>query len=146
MFRRHPVIAPITIAYLAAVAWVTLTPGNVGQKDTAVFWLYVHIQRYAGSSSVLAHWATYPHLEFTLNVVLFLPIGLFPVLLLGWRRWWVGLALSIASTGAIEFVQRYIPGRVSDIRDVASNSLGGAIGVVIGIGFALAASKRLRRH
>jgi VanZ family protein len=45
----------------------------------------------------------------------------------------------------IESVQREIPGRVSDPRDVAANSIGMFIGVVVAVVLTLPAEIRRRR-
>jgi VanZ family protein len=47
-------------------------------------------------------------------------------------------------TGVIETAQRFIPGRVSDVRDLASNSLGGVIGVVVALIVTIPAYRRER--
>jgi VanZ family protein len=47
-------------------------------------------------------------------------------------------------TAGIEWVQQFIPSRVSDARDIVSNSLGAAIGVVITL--IVAAARQRARH
>ena len=51
-------------------------------------------------------------MEFLANVGLFVPVGVFVLLLFGSRLWWLAVAASIALTSAIETAQRSIPGRV----------------------------------
>lgn len=77
---------------------------------------------------------TYNLVEFVANVVLFVPLGV--LLPLAWgslrRRhlvWTVvaGLAVSLG----IETIQHFVPGRVSDPRDLVSNTFGTLLGVIV---------------
>lgn len=135
MFRRHPVLAPLTLVYLAVVAWVTLGPQPLDhrQQDWVAAALH-YLRRLTGPHFPrFAQQLTYNHVEFAANILMFLPIGLFLVLLLGRRFWWLAVLICVALTGFIESAQRFIPGRVSDVRDIASNSIGGFVGVLIAL-------------
>ena len=70
-------------------------------------------------------------IEFLANIGLFVPLGMFLLLLVGSRLWLVALAAGIVLTSMIESVQRQIPGRVSDPRDVAANSIGMFVGIAL---------------
>ncbi|MDN5805097.1 MAG: VanZ family protein, partial [Microlunatus sp.] len=85
-------------------------------------------------------------LEFLANIALFVPVGMFLLLLLGTRLWWLALTASFAMTIVIEAVQRSIPGRVSDERDLLANGLGAVIGVLIALVLTLPAALRRRRQ
>ncbi|MEH6780216.1 MAG: VanZ family protein [Rhodoglobus sp.] len=126
MFRRHPQLSAATLGYLAVVAWLTLSPQAPDQRDGPLWQLAVFLDRFQATQ-----WLTFNDLEFMANIALFVPLGLFFVLLVGKRRWWLALALAVLLTVGIEWVQQFIPSRVSDPRDIASNSLGAAIGVVV---------------
>jgi glycopeptide antibiotics resistance protein len=78
-------------------------------------------------------WLTYDRAEYLANVALFLPVGLFLLLLFGTRFWWLAVAAGLLLTSMIETAQRSIPGRVSDERDIAANTMGAVVGVVIGL-------------
>lgn len=76
----------------------------------------------------------------TLNVLLFVPAGLFLVLAVG--RWWaglvlapVGLVLLAAYSLGIEFVQLQLAriDRACDVTDMVDNVLGAGIGFVLGL-------------
>jgi glycopeptide antibiotics resistance protein len=126
MFRRHPYISAATFGYLAVVAWLTLSPQAPDQRDGPLWQLALFLDQFSATE-----WLTFNDLEFVANIALFVPVGLFFVLLVGKRHWWLALTLAIGLTAAIEWVQQFIPSRVSDVRDILSNSLGAAIGVMI---------------
>lgn len=76
----------------------------------------------------------------TLNVLLFVPAGVFLVLAVG--RWWSGLLLAplglaalAAYSLAIEFLQLQLArlDRACDVTDLADNVLGAGIGFAIGV-------------
>ena len=76
----------------------------------------------------------------TLNVLLFVPAGMFLVLAVG--RWWVGLVLVplgllglAAYSLAIELTQLQLArlDRACDVTDLVDNVLGASIGLVIGL-------------
>jgi glycopeptide antibiotics resistance protein len=146
MFHRHPLLSLLTFAYLGFLALVTLTPAST-QPD------YMDL-----AARVLRRLEQYPDLdpmtsrlsveriEFLANVALFVPLGVFLVLLVGTRHWLVALVAGIILTSMIESAQREIPGRVSDPRDVAANSIGMFVGVVIAVLLTLPAELRRRRE
>ena len=68
------------------------------------------------------------------------------LLLVGTRLWLVALAAGIVLTSMIENIQREIPGRVPDPRDVAANSIGMFIGIALAIVLTLPAALRRRRE
>lgn len=141
MLHRHPFLSLTTLAYLGFVAWLTLTPGSAAPTSSdLVLRVLARLQRY----DELA-WLTYDRAEFLANVALFVPVGLFLLLLFGTRFWWVAALAAFAMTSAIETAQRSIPGRVPDERDLAANGLGALIGIVVGIVLTLPATLRRGR-
>lgn len=138
MFRRHPVLSVITLAYLAVVAWVTLGPQpDFGAKNSAVMRVLDVLWEHPATQ-----WVTYDGVEFTANIAMFLPIGLFFLLLFGRRRWWLAIGIPFLMTLSIETAQIWIPGRVSDIRDVISNTTGAIIGVLLGLAITAPRARR----
>ena len=128
---------------LVAIALVTLVPtrADVGvvpaeSRSEACSW------DYGGPSG-----AAFEVLGFdqrTLNVLLFVPAGLFLVLAVG--RWWAGLVLAPVGLAAltvysitIEFTQLQLArlDRACDVTDMIDNVTGAAIGVLIGVVLAL---------
>jgi VanZ family protein len=134
------VLSLLTGGYLAFVAWLTLTP----QVDAAerIWIIYRVLDALHGRGYLLS--IDDGRLEFLANVALFVPVGVFLLLLVGTRLWWVALTASFAMTSVIEVAQRSIPGRVCDQRDLLANGLGAVIGVLIALVLTLPAE--LRRH
>jgi VanZ family protein len=140
MFRRHPLLSLLTSAYLVFVAWLTLTPHPIGtgQQDLLLRLLDgLHRRGYAGSLD-------FDRAEFLANIALFVPIGMFLLLLFGASGWWAAVLVPIAMTGGIEYAQHYIPDRVPDRRDLVANTSGALIGVVLAL--VLTAPSTLRRR
>ncbi|MEO5921454.1 MAG: VanZ family protein [Pseudolysinimonas sp.] len=129
MFRHHPILTVVTFVYLGVVGWITLGPQPLDEGADSLVWRLLHFfSRFSATD-----WVTYSLLEFWANVAMFVPVGLFFVLLLGRRRWWLAIGLGILLTCAIEFVQMFLPDRVSDPRDIVANSVGALVGVVIAL-------------
>jgi glycopeptide antibiotics resistance protein len=129
VLHRHPFLSLVTGAYLAFVGWVTLTPGSEAPTQSdLVLRVLARLQRHEHLT-----WLTHDRAEYLANVALFVPIGVFLLLLFGTRFWWLAVAAALAMTSLIETAQRSIPGRVSDERDIAANTMGAVIGVVVGL-------------
>ncbi len=138
MFHRHPFLSLVTFAYLGVVAWVTLTPQSVAPTDSdLVQRILARLQRYDELS-----WLTYDRAEFLANIALFVPVGVFLLLLVGTRFWWLAGFGAFLMTSAIETAQRSIPGRVSDERDVLANTVGALIGIVVALVLTYPAARR----
>jgi VanZ family protein len=146
VLHRHPFLGLLSVLYLGFVGLVTLTPGQ-GQPDY-----------YALAERILARMQRYPDLdpltyrlsperiEFLANIALFVPLGVFLLLLVGTRLWWVALAAGIVLTSMIESVQGIIPGRVSDPRDVAANAIGMFVGIALALVLTLPGTLRRNRE
>lgn len=79
-------------------------------------------------------WLGYSAIEFTANVCFFVPLGLLAVLLLGARRWWVGVLGGFVVSVGIETVQAlFLPARYASVDDVTANTSGAVVGVLIGM-------------
>jgi glycopeptide antibiotics resistance protein len=129
MFRHHPILTVVTFVYLGVVGWITLGPQPFDEGSDSFVWrLLGFFGRFAATD-----WITYSGLEFWSNVAMFVPVGLFFLLLLGRRRWWLAIVLGIVLTCVIEFAQQFIPDRVSDPRDILANTVGALVGVVVAL-------------
>lgn len=82
----------------------------------------------------LPTWLDYSAVEFTANVLLFAPFGMFAALFLGARRWWIGMLGGFVTSCAIETVQAlFLPARTASVDDVIANTAGAVLGVVVGV-------------
>ena len=141
MFRRHPYLSLTTFSHLGFVAWVTLGPQPIDGGDDAMLWRALRFF----SRHDLTDWITYHRLEFLANVGMFIPVGMFFLLLFGRRMWFVAVLSGVAMTFTIEFVQIFLPDRVSDVRDIIANSAGTLIGVLFTLVVTAGKARRLRR-
>ena len=142
MLHRHPVLSLLTGGYLAFVAWVTLTPQSYAAQHISIIYRVLDVFHRHGYLLSIDD----TRMEFLANIALFVPVGMFLLLLFGTRLWWLAVGASFALTCAIELAQRSIPGRVSDERDLISNGLGAIIGVVIALVLTAPAALRRRRQ
>lgn len=141
MFHRHPFLSLLTFLYLGFVGWLTLTPQPITpERERLISRVLARLQHIDQLS-----WLSFNRLEFLANIGLFVPLGLFLVLLVGDRFWWVAIGVAFAMTTAIETAQRSIPGRVPDQRDVVANTAGALIGVAIALVLVLPDTVRRRR-
>lgn len=139
MFLRHPLLSLATLAYLAAVGWLTLTPQSSVLNNSLLWRLSEVFDRFEATE-----WITFSMLEFAANVALFVPLGLFFVLLFGRRQWWLAIVVGLLMTAGIEFAQQFIDGRVSDPRDLVANGLGTVLGTLIALILTAGKARRLR--
>ena len=124
---RHRLLLAVTGLYLLAVAWITLNPIPGDPKHNA----FLEGLLASFAATPLLAWIGYDVVEFTANIVLFVPMGVLLAELFGRGRRWLAVSLGIAASLVIEFVQLFEPARVSDARDIVANSLGTIIGVAL---------------
>ncbi len=117
----------LTVAYVAFVGWVTLTPQpkipDPNSLEQQLVRLLLAVPPY--------HQLGYSVLEFTANIGMFIPVGVLLALLLPPRQWWVAVLIGLGMTMTIETAQLFIPGRFSELSDIVANTAGTAIGVAI---------------
>lgn len=131
---RSPLVRPVSaVLLLLCLFFVGLivlwpTPVDSGSKGTllrVLNWLHEHgLPEFVGYNAV----------EFTANVVMFVPLGLFAAVACGPGRWWIALIACPALSIIIESIQAAaLPGRFATVGDVVANSAGGAAGALIGL-------------
>jgi glycopeptide antibiotics resistance protein len=142
MFRRHPLLSVVTFVYLGIVGWLTLGPQPLDDEANGLlFRLLDFLERHPRTA-----WVSYNGLEFTANIAMFVPVGLFFLLLLGRSSWFSAVLAGVGLTFAIETAQLFLPERVSDPRDLASNSIGALIGVIAALIVTTPKARRLKRE
>jgi VanZ family protein len=146
VLHRHPILSLLTLAYLGFVGLVTLTPGGA-QPDYAALAAraLARLRRYPDLDPLTSRLSV-ERVEFLANIGLFVPLGAFLLLLVGSRLWLVALAAGVVLTSMIESAQQAIPGRVSDPRDVAANSIGMFVGIAVTLVLTLPRTLRRRRR
>jgi glycopeptide antibiotics resistance protein len=118
------------IAYAVAVLAVTLWPSPVDQGFESQISRGLAALHRRG----LPSWFGYNALEFSANMALFVPLGFLIALLLPARFWWLALFVCPAISTSIELTQgAFLASRFATVSDIAANSLGGIIGVVVSV-------------
>jgi glycopeptide antibiotics resistance protein len=138
---RRAVLLLLTLVYLAGVAWMTLRPSVYDADTGALLWRALDLFARHDETS----WITFARVEAAANVAMFVPMGMFPALLLPKRFWWVGIVVGFAATVGIETYQAtYLSAtRFSDPQDLVMNTLGAAIGAAF-VGLVLPRRRRGR--
>ncbi|MFT4262894.1 MAG: VanZ family protein [Nocardioides sp.] len=142
MLWRHPLLSLLTGTYLVFVGWLTLTPHPIGTSQQDLLLRILDGLHRRGRLESL----DYDRLEFLANIGLFVPIGMFLLLLFGAGGWWAAALASFAMTAGIEYAQHYIPGRVPDDRDLVANGAGALLGILVALVLTLPATLRRRRR
>lgn len=142
VLHRHPFLSLLTGGYLAFVGWLTLSPQE--SVTPATHWgvrLLHALHRRGYAESVDEN-----RLEFLANIALFVPVGMFLLLLFGAGGWWIAALGSMGMTAFIETAQYQIPGRVPDERDLIANTLGALLGILVALVLTMPATVRRRRE
>lgn len=134
--RRRALLVAASCVYAVAVWWMTLRPSIYDDGTSGI----LHRVLDALTAWPASAWVTFGVVEFTANVIMFVPLGM---LCVAWRRpWWQAIAAGVGVSASIETVQLlFLPTRVADVRDVVANTLG----AVIGLGAAMLISRRIGR-
>ena len=127
---RKPLLVIALAGYLILLTATSLWPKPVdGQGLLAI--ITSDLLRFASTISWL-NWIQYNQLEAIANVVLYIPLGIFLVLLLNKTKLWVLCLLPVLVSLSAEGSQRlFLPDRYATVNDVFFNALGGVLGVFI---------------
>ncbi|WP_438354498.1 VanZ family protein [Microbacterium sp. CJ88] len=129
--RRRWVVWALGV-YAAVVVVVLLLPvGYSAIVNRLTDW----VQGATGVTTFGSGW-----IEFSANVLMFVPLGFLLTLL--FRHPWYGTLLAVALSAGAEIAQIVIPARQATLRDVLANSLGAAIGALIAWVVVLASRRR----
>lgn len=121
--RRATVLMWLVLgAYVVSLATIALWPTHV---DVSARGLLDDI-------TTAVPWLTYARIEFTANVMLFIPFGAFFSLLLPRRRWWLPIAGAATVFSVVaEWLQIFAVDRTSSALDVVANTAGAVIGILL---------------
>jgi hypothetical protein len=137
MARRLPTIllAVTTLAILAMTLW----PDPRGGDGTPLARAIVDALHAGGLPEAI----TFEAIEFTANIVMFIPFGLFLALSLPRWMWPWTIVIGLAFTLLIEFLQAaFLPERFATTSDLVANT----VGALIGGALSLVMRRRERRH
>ncbi|QYF72664.1 VanZ family protein [Cryobacterium sp. PAMC25264] len=118
------------LAYISVVLLATLSPtpldqGYQGSIDKVLTVLH---------RNGVPEWFGYNKLEFSANIFMFIPLGFLITLLLPLKIWWLSIVFCPALSGAIELSQgAFLSARFASWGDVASNSIGALIGIIVAV-------------
>ena len=77
-------------------------------------------------------WFGYNKLEFSANILMFVPVGFLVALLLPVRAWWLALIICPGLSIGIELTQAaFLSARFATPTDVAANSVGALVGITL---------------
>lgn len=116
------------IVYGAVVLFATLMPKPAGDGfESRILNLLDALYRRGVPS-----WFDFHVFEFTANIIMFVPLGIFIGLLLPRGRQWVGIFILPLLSFAIETAQFvFLATRLATVSDLIANSLGGWIGLAL---------------
>jgi glycopeptide antibiotics resistance protein len=123
-------VAVLTVLYVAFILLVTLWPTTVDQGMSPL------IDRILAKlwSKGVPTFVNYHFIEFSANILFFVPIGFLLGLLLPHRWSLLAIVGGALLSSAVETAQGlFLPGRVSSIEDVVANTLGSIVGCLIAV-------------
>lgn len=123
-------VAVLTVMYVGVVLLVTLWPTAVDNG------LDPYIERLLAKlwSKGMPTFVDYGFIEFSANVVFFVPVGFLLGLLFPYRWWWLSIVGGGLLSSAVETAQGlFLPGRVSSLGDVVANTIGAIIGCLVAV-------------
>lgn len=127
---HHRLALWVAAVYVAALALVVFWPTPVDRGiDPALIRMLTRLHEHGWPN-----WIDYDFVQNLANVLMFVPFGFLVVLLVGRRRWWLGIVLGFIGSCAIELAQHFfLPARFATIADVVANTAGAAIGALLGV-------------
>jgi glycopeptide antibiotics resistance protein len=113
-------------AYVVLILMATMWPTPLDQGYESSIQEFLAVLHRTG----VPEWFGYSKLEFSANVVMFIPLGFLATMILPQRTWWLALLICPALSVAIELTQgALLSSRFASPLDVVANSMGAIIGV-----------------
>lgn len=123
-------VAALTVMYVVVVLAVTLWPVTVDRGLTP----YIDRVLQELHERGVPQFVSYSFIEFSANIVFFVPIGFLGGLLVGYRLWWLPIVAGGAFSASIELSQAlFLPGRVASAADVVANTSGALVGCLAAV-------------
>lgn len=117
-------------SYVTVILVATLWPTPLDQGYSAAIQKVLDVVHRNG----VPEWFGYNKLEFSANVVMFVPLGFLAALLLPARVWWLALLICPGLSIAIELTQAtFLAARFATATDVIANSIGAVIGILVAV-------------
>ena len=115
------------LAYAVVLVLATLSPTPLDQDyEEAIRKLLAALHRAGGPE-----WFGYNKLEFTANILMFVPLGFLIAMSIPTKLWWMSILIGSLLSGAIELAQgAFLAARFASLNDVVSNSAGAALGAL----------------
>jgi glycopeptide antibiotics resistance protein len=129
----------LVLAYGAIVLLATMWPTPLDQGFESSITKLLDVLHRNG----IPEWFGYNKLEFTANVLMFVPLGFLVSMLLPVRVWWLALIICPGISVGIELTQAAaLSARFATVSDVVSNSTGALIGALIAVALRAAIYQR----
>lgn len=121
-------VAVLGVLYLAVVLLVTLWPTTVDRGLDP----YIARVLQALYERGMPAFIDYAFVEFTANIVFFVPVGFLGGLLFSHRVWWLAVPAGALLSACVETAQAlFLPDRVASPADVVANTTGTVIGAIV---------------
>jgi hypothetical protein len=121
MVRRHPALCVVAAVYFVGLALLCLTPNSI-------------VARGSVAARRLAPWASASAAEVVIGVVLFVPVGVLLVLIVGRRRWAFVLVTGVLAAFWLRLAEMvWMPRERIDAGSVAPHIAGTAVGVLLAL-------------
>jgi glycopeptide antibiotics resistance protein len=125
---RYGLVVSVLVIYTAFILVVTLSPSQLDVSTQRLVLRFVDVIHRFGVPT----WFDYAEVEFSANIVMFIPFGFMVTLLLPAHFAWFAVFVSLGFSMGIETFQReFLAERIFDVRDIVANTLGGIIGYVM---------------
>lgn len=122
--------ATLAALYGAVVLLVTLWPTAVDRGLDP----YLERVLIALHARGVPHFIDYAFVEFSANILFFVPVGFLLAILLDRRRQWLAIVLGGLLSSGVESAQwLFLPGRVASAVDVLANTSGAALGCGVAV-------------
>lgn len=120
-------------AWVTRTTWIALVVYGLALATIALWPTHVDdpASEFLRAITRAVPWLTYPRIEFTANIALFVPFGALLSILFPTTRFWLIIAAAAATSLTAELLQMLATDRTSSAMDVLANTSGAALGVLI---------------